>query len=382
VISTNRRHRRMVMGFIAIAIALVFTVACGSNGSSNNNSGASSSAVASSVSAAGEAAYARYIQRPTDSALGTIPPITKPIPKGKLIIYIDCGVETCQALGDAAQQAASFLGWDFKRISTDGTPAGFQAGWDEAIRLKPAGIIYSGMQIPVIRSRIATAEAQGTLIAQCCTDFTKPGQYGITYTNWDASVYDAQGQALAALVAHDSGGTAQTMFMNIPIYASLTAIDSSFTAALPQYCAKCSVVTVNYGIENAANWSTQTVAYLRAHPDVKYIVFSADGAFVNVAPALLSAGLSDVKIVGQGPIVQNFSLIEQGQELGSVPIGYDETMFGAIDAFARKFAGVAPIPVVQQPVWVVTKDNLPSATQLFSLAPDTVELYEKAWRGQ
>src|SRR2546425_9195703 len=57
-----------------------------------------------------ETALAKALQKPTTIGL---PKSAKPIPAGKSIVYIHCGVPACSILADGAKRAAQVLGWKY-----------------------------------------------------------------------------------------------------------------------------------------------------------------------------------------------------------------------------------------------------------------------------
>ena len=61
-------------------------------------------------------------------------PIGKPVPTGKKIVFISCGISVCNLQGSIVAAAAKSLGWTSSTISTDGSPTSVQAAYETAIR--------------------------------------------------------------------------------------------------------------------------------------------------------------------------------------------------------------------------------------------------------
>jgi ABC-type sugar transport system substrate-binding protein len=98
------------------------------------------------------------------------------------------------------------------------------------------------------------------------------------------------------------------------------------------------------------------------------VALSVANELDNGLPAALSAaGLSHVKIVGQGGGPTDFQYVANGQELALVPFDYYNVDYQMVDALARHFAGV-PVQQTPPPIWLVTKANLPAAHS--NLFPD------------
>jgi ABC-type sugar transport system substrate-binding protein len=107
---------------------------------------------------------------------------------------------------------------------------------------------------------------------------------------------------------------------------------------------------------------------------------SVTDALDSGLPAALSAaGLTKVKIVGQGGGPTSFSYLANGQELALVPYDYYGVDHQMLDALARHFAGV-PVQMTPPPLWLVTKSNLPSShTQLFPIVSNYKSDFLKVW---
>ena len=61
-------------------------------------------------------------------------PIDKPIPTGKKLTFISCGVEACAVQGPILAEGAKMLGWSVKQVGTDGSPEKVQNAFQSAIR--------------------------------------------------------------------------------------------------------------------------------------------------------------------------------------------------------------------------------------------------------
>ena len=122
------------------------------------------------------------------------------------------------------------------------------------------------------------------------------------------------------------------------------------------------------------------MSYVRSHPSVNYVALSVTDALDNGLPAALSAaGLSHVKIVGQGGGPTSFQYMAQGQELALVPFDYYDVDYMMLDSLARHWAGV-PVQLTAPPLWLITKANLPANhTQLFPNVTDYQSQFLKLW---
>jgi ABC-type sugar transport system substrate-binding protein len=133
-------------------------------------------------------------------------------------------------------------------------------------------------------------------------------------------------------------------------------------------------------LNQLANASSIIVSYLRSHPSVNYVALSVADALDTGLPAAMSAaGLTSVKIVGQGGGPTDFQYVASGQELALVPFDYFDVDYQMLDSLARHFVGV-PVQLTPAPLWLMTKSNLPSNnTALFPDIIDYKTQFMKLW---
>jgi ABC-type sugar transport system substrate-binding protein len=321
---------------------------------------------------------AAHSQRPT--SIGVSVPITKPIPTGKKVVFISCGTDTCTLQGTIIAQGAKELGWTASTIVTDGSAPQIQAAMTSAIRSGADGIILNAVPISEFRPELNQAVAKGILFEECCT--TDPVGNGLMYVTVTPTDDGTIGQVLAAWVANDSNGTGQTLFVQLPI-PILYPMAAQFKAGLEKYCAGgCQYNELDVPITNTATQTTTTiVSFLRAHPGVKYVALSVDGALgVGLPAALNLAGISGVKVVGEGGTPQIFQYIADGNpEWLSVPFDYYTTDYQMLDAFARKWAGVPVVAPAPWDWWLMTNSDLPSSSTLFPVVANYQQDFLKLW---
>jgi ribose transport system substrate-binding protein len=360
----SRVRRAASVAALAATVAILFA-ACGSS-SSSSNAGTSAAAGGSSganVSAA-QQVVSQAMQRPSSITVTT--PVGKSVPAGKKVVYISCGVTVCQQQGQIVSQAAKQLGWSVSTVATDGTPTSVQSAYDTALRQGANAIVTTAALRAEIASKIPALQSKGVVVSNCCT--TDPVSSPFIYST-DTPAQDAPiGKWLAAEVVSDSKGKANTLYVNIPAFTVLGTLGSEFKSAYQQYCPSCGYDSIDVSLTQLTKAPNLIVSYLRSHPSVNYVALSVANELDNGLPAALSAaGLSNVKIVGQGGGPTDFSYVASGQELALVPFDYYNVDYQMVDALARHFAG-APVQQTPPPLWLVTKENLPSDHS--SLFPD------------
>jgi ABC-type sugar transport system substrate-binding protein len=368
-------------GVVAVAMALVAVAVagCGSTNSSSDSTSSGSSTAQSSGNASltqAKAVLAQATKRPTDITVKT--PIGKPVPAGKKLVFISCGAAACQAQGKIVAEAATKLGWSSKTIATDGSPQQIQNGFDTALRSGADGIILNAATRAAIAKQLKQAQAKKVAFVGCCST-EKVGPDYLYNTSTPEQSGDI-GKDLAALIASDSAGKADTLYVDIPAFTILAALGTSIKEHYATYCPGCGFSKIDVPLPRLADASNIIVSYLRSHPKVNYVALSVTDALGTGLPAALkAAGLTKVKIVGQGGDPTAFQAVAQNQILGLVPFDYYDVDYQMVDALARHFAGVK-VDQTPPPRWIVTKDNLPSDyTKMFPNVEDFQSQFMNLW---
>lgn len=375
----SRIRRAAVLALIAAALAAA-VAACGSS-SSSSSATASNAAATNSGSGSGASSQATQIvaqasQRP--SVITVTAPVGKTVPSGKKIVFISCGAAQCELQGNIIAQGAAKLGWTSSTIATDGSPAQIQNAFNTALRNGANAVIVNATLRSEIAPQLAAAQAKGVPVVECCA--TDPLAPPVIYNTSTAAQSATIGKYLAAEVVADSKGKANTLYVNIPAYTILATLGTQFKTSYQQLCPSCTYASIDVPLTGLATATNTIVSYVRSHPSVNYVALSVTDALDNGLPAALSAaGLSHVKIVGQGGGPTSFQYMSQGQELALVPFDYYDVDYMMLDSLARHWAGV-PVQLTAPPLWLITKANLPANhTQLFPNVTDYQTQFLKLW---
>jgi ribose transport system substrate-binding protein len=352
----SRVRRAASVAALAAAVAILFA-ACGSSSSSSNaGTGAAAGGGSGANVPAAQQVVSQAMQRPSSITVTT--PVGKSVPAGKKIVYISCGVTVCQQQSQIVSEAAHALGWSVSSVATDGTPTSVQSAYDTALRQGANAIVTTAALRAEIASKIPALQSKGIVISNCCT--TDPVASPFIYST-DTPAQDAPiGKWLAAEIVSNSKGNANTLYVNIPAFTVLGTLGTEFQSSYKQYCPTCGYASIDVSLTQLPQAPNLIVSYLRSHPSVNYVALSVANELDNGLPAALSAaGLSNVKIVGQGGGPTDFSYVANGQELALVPFDYYSVDYQMVDALARHFSG-ASVQLTPPPLWLVTKANLPS----------------------
>jgi ribose transport system substrate-binding protein len=394
---TRSRWRWRVVLPATLVIGGLVAAACGSDNKSSSSSATTAAAAGAATTAASggatttgggggaasssdpKAVVDKYLQRPTSIDLKT--PVGKPIPTGLKLYFVSCGVEACAAEADIIKQAADILGWSFTPLVTDGTPQQTQNAWEQVVREKPDGVIYTATPRSQIDQYINQASANGTAIAACC--ITEPATNGIIWTTSTPEQTGDLATPMAAWVINDAKQAGNNkpgaLYVDLPDFPILSSLASGFEKQFKAYCADCKYQKLDVGLADLQKAPDNIVSALRSNSDIKYVITSTDSPFTGLPAALKAAGLNDVKIFGEGPSTANLTNIANGDQAGTMAFAFYEIMFGAVDAIARKKAGAEVVQGFAPPNWILLKNNLPSSTEFFPVVPEAINQFKTLW---
>jgi ABC-type sugar transport system substrate-binding protein len=374
----TRKHTK-ASTLVVVAIAIAFLVAACSSGSSSSSASSSGGSTSSASAQPGvtwaDALVAKYQTRPTQIPVTT--PFTKPIPKGKKVIFISCGAAACILESNIIKAATNLLGWQLQTINTDGSVGQFKNAWSQAVTEKPAAVLYTAIDLSVFKTQLAQLKAEGTAVATCCVTYSAGN--GVNAVLDGSGDNNLQGQMQAAWMIQDSNGTGHALFVNLPSYDILDQLAQGFASATAAHCPSCSSHELDIPLSQIANKNSTIISYLLAHRTVKYVAVAVDDLAVGLPSALKAAGLGDVKIIGDGANTTTLGYIQDGQIAEDISFPYYEVMWTMVDSVARVIAG-EPVPTYgSMGYWMMNKSNIPSGDTLFPMVPDYKSQYEKVW---
>ena len=377
-----RWRRAGVLLAVAAALSLA---ACSSSSSTSSGSTSATSGSGSGLSAAdqagltkAEALVAAQTVRPT-SITDTVK-VTKPIPSGLTIDFVPCGSPECLLEGAIVKQAASLVGWKTDVLTNDGTPQGDKAAFAQVVRNKAAAVLYTAIPASTFASDVPALKANGTFVSTCCvTDAVGPST-GIGYEIDGPSQVGPVGGSQAAWIAADSKDKADSVFVNIPAFSILATQATDFMSGMKTYCPTCKTSEINIALANLASAPDTIVSYLRANPSVNYVVASTDAITLGLPEALKAAGLTNVKIVGQGATPTNIQYLHSGEEAADAAFPYYEVMYAMVNSAIQDKAGMPVAASVAPPKWLLTPTNAPNTTaQVFPVVTSYESQYEALW---
>jgi ribose transport system substrate-binding protein len=301
-----------------------------------------------------------YIAKVTAPGAPWTGPTTGPKAQGKkLVIYVSADQRNggAQGVGDGAQQAAKVIGWDFRILDGQGSVQGRTSALNEAIALKPDGIILGTVdakeQAPVVERAVKLGiKVVGWHAGAAPGPMTDPP----VFTNITTDPKEvAKAAGLYAVV--DSNGTAGVILFTDSIYAIATAKTNAEAAAI-KGCEGCKVLAIeDTPIGDLANRMPQLTTSLLAKYGKKwtYGIAVNDLYFDFSAPSLQAAGVApDVgyprQISAGDGSVPAFQRIRQKQyQIATVAEPLHLHGWQCIDELNRAFAGQPPSGFVAPP---------------------------------
>ena len=263
--STPTRWSRAARAAIVTALLAVSALALGACGGSSSSAArrARGSAGSSAGVSAADKVAAQWAQRPT--RIPVTQPIGKPIPSGKRIDFINCGVTSCTILYKNLVDAAKSVGWTVRQINTAGTPESVQAAWKQAVNDRPDAVIASGFPRAVFAQQLKQLQALKIPVLESSTDDVEGN--GIDLILNGPKDLRPSGQILASWIAKDSGGKANTLYVDLPSFGILKPVRQFFQQYYAQWCKGCKSQTVDIPVTAIGkDVPDRVVSYLRAHP--------------------------------------------------------------------------------------------------------------------
>lgn len=301
-----------------------------------------------------------YIAKVTAPGAPWTGPTSGPKAQGKkLIIYVSADQRNggAQGVGDGAQEAAKVIGWEFRILDGQGSVQLRTSALNEAIALKPDGIILGTVdaheQAPVVEEAVKRGIK---VIGWHASGAPGPIASPPVFTNITTDPREvAKAAALYAVV--DSNGTAGAILFTDSIY-DIATVKTNAEAAAIKGCKGCRVLAVeDTPIGDLANRMPQLTTSLLARYGKKwtYGIAVNDLYFDFSAPSLQSAGVAPNggfprQISAGDGSVPAFQRIRQKEyQIGTVAEPLHLHGWQCIDELNRAFAGAPPSGFVAPP---------------------------------
>jgi ribose transport system substrate-binding protein len=377
------RFARVVAALVAVTAMAGFASACGSNNSSGSSGGSGSTATSGSADSSAKVAEAKklaeqYTTPPTK--INITDKVTKPIPTGKTITFVQCTALACQPMADAMRQAAGVLGWKLRTIITQPTPEAIKASFEQVIREKPDGVVYTGFTRQLMEPQLKQLDALGIPVVASAVPDKPGGALKAVVRGADETGFG--GKLAAAWIVANSGGHANVGYLNLPAYAIYASLYTDFVKEMGRLCPQCHIEKLDIPATALGKDAPERVVSLvRRNPAMNYVFSSNDDLLVGVPAALKAAGLQQkVKLVGSAPGLTNLQYIANGEETASLAVPLPELAWWLMDGMVRELSG-SPISGTEKalPRVIWTKDNLRSSTQITPVVANYQQQFKQVW---
>jgi len=363
----------------AVALAAGIIVGCGDD--EDEPASSSSGSQTPSTLADAKKITTEAQQAPTSIAIDK--PLSKKPPSGKEIIFLRCSQPVCAGFQEGLKPAADALGWTVKNQPFTPTPEGIQSALSTAIKAKPDGIFFTGIDRSVVKGVLADAEKNNVAIV---SGYEPAAPAGPVIANIaDGTRVQSSPRTAAAWITAESGGKGNVAVFSINTYPILVTTTNALTKELDRLCPDCKVKVLNQKVTDVGTKiPAAVVSAVQRDPNIEYLSFAFGDMSIGVPAALKAAGLQDkVKIIGFGAASPaNLANVAKGLETAQTGVGIPYGGWRALDAFARHFVGDDPSISTnsENPGQLFTKSNVDTSVGWnFSTAKDYQEQFKKLW---
>ncbi|MFE2225052.1 substrate-binding domain-containing protein [Streptomyces kronopolitis] len=304
---------------------------------------------------------------------------------GKRIVYVAQTMNNPGVAGaaDGVQQAARAIGWHVRVIDGQGTPAGIQAAFSQALALRPSGIVIGGFDPHLTSQQVAKAGAAHIpLVGWHAVDAPGPSRNPALFSNVTTRVQDVARSSADWIIVHSHGHAGVVVFTDdsIPFARHKSEL-------IEKELATCSGVRLlaeeNIPLADTSSRTPQEVSSLlsRFRDGWTHSAAINDVYFADAAPALRAArrkGRGTPFNIGAGDGDPSaFQRINSGQfQAATVPEPFAQQGWQILDEFNRAFSG-RPASGYVAPVHIATAANSKGATTWDP--PGYREAYLRIW---
>lgn len=311
--------------------------------------------------------------------------------KNKLVVYVADTQTNAGSAGSAAgaKEAAAALGWRFQVIDGQNTAAGEASAFEQAIALKPDGIIVGSLAATQFKSLFKRAGDGGIRIVTWHSAAAPGPIKEVPEVFWNLSTDPyAIANTAAKYAVVSSDGKANAVILTDPQFAIVNTKTKGEKDGI-EACGTCSVLAVENApyTQISQRMPSLMSALLQRYPNkLGYVLAFNDLYFDFSVPTLRANGIAPDGIphlisAGDGS-VSAYERIRKGEyQIGTVPEPLNLHGWQAMDELNRAFAGEKPSGYVTK-VHLVTKANIDAdggAQSRFDPDNGYRDQYKKIW---
>ena len=315
-------------------------------------------------------------------------PTSGPKPaKGMKIVYLsgDEQNDISHEYGVYIEQAAAKIGWSATVIDGKGSPTSWLAGMDQAIALKPNGIVMFA-DAKSLQPAITRGLAEGVkFVGIHAAGLPGPQPDLHLFVNIEEDPR-AIGKAEADWAIADSNGKARVVLVSHNEYA-IAFVKSHASEDRVKACATCKVLEyVSFPASEASQHMPQlTTGWVQRFGPPFYGISVGDNDWDYAIPTLRQGNVptDQVKLIGADGNKSAYERIRDGGQYQTVTVSepFELQAWQAVDELNRAFHNAPPSGFVQSP-YLVTPQNVHSEggdKNLFVPSNDYKSHYLKLW---
>lgn len=311
---------------------------------------------------------------------------------GKFVVYTSMDQTNGGALGvsKGVQEACQAIGWRVRVIDGQGTTTGMLQAINEAVALKPDGIIDGTIDAESQKTAFRQAAAAGIkIVGWHATAAPGPVKDPPMFTDIESDPVQT-GRVCGAFALAQTGGDPGSVVLTDNTYA-IALVKSDHIRDEVRHVNPAGVLAVkNTPLADVANRMSPLVTSLYQHygKDFKFMAGINDLYFDYAVPPLRTLGVPEsgsgsIGMVSAGDgSVSAFNRIRQGQyQRATVPEPLNLHGWQCVDELNRAFQGQSPSGYVS-PVHLVTKENIAydgGAQNLFDPSNGYRDHYRAIW---
>lgn len=310
---------------------------------------------------------------------------------GKSIAYVTCTSTTpvCVEAGEAVEEIGGKIGWDVTVVSGNkGTQQEVTDAWNQALALKPDGIINAATDATANKQSLVEAEKLGIPVVGILST-AKPGDAKSVNEFANVSQDPTEiGHAQAMYSIAESDGEARVAIDGVAGYEISKQKTDEMQRVLAE-CETCEELTYNGADLSSFEADTPQLisGWVSQYGPEFWILTVADALVTPMLPPLRQGQVptDGVQIVGSDGSPEAYERIRNGEyQVASIPQSPAQLAYQAVDELNRAFAGEPPTGFAQ-PLHLVTANNVDDNggdENKYSGTEGFEEAYEAIWSGK